>query len=128
MGVNFFLKTCRWVIILMHKASELVTISIILPGNECKLNKMYCDLVNFGSCGLFLFIDDPALVWGWVKFSTNMATHPHANQVEVTPGPPEDPKISERHLAKWNQISQEFLKIVFTDGFFVSVNPELSDF
>ena len=53
MGVNFFLKTCGWVIILRHKTSGLVTILIILPGNEWfsfKLNKTYCNLVNFGSC------------------------------------------------------------------------------
>ena len=29
---------------------------------------------------------------------------------------------------KYHQISQEFLKIVFTDDFFISFNPELSDF
>ena len=33
MGVNFRLKTWGWVIILIHKISGLVTISIILPGN-----------------------------------------------------------------------------------------------
>ena len=40
------------------------------------LNKICCNLVNFGSCfivhslamGLFLFIDRPALVCGWVNF------------------------------------------------------------
>ena len=64
-----------------HKASELVTISVILPGNgwfSTKLNKTYCSLVNFGSCsivnslrmGPFLFIDGPALVCGWVNFPT----------------------------------------------------------
>ena len=41
------------------------------------LNKTSCKLVNFGSCfivhslamGMFLFIDGPALVCGWVSFS-----------------------------------------------------------
>ena len=52
---------------------------IILPGNgwfSSKLNKTYCILVNLASCsivnslrmGLFLFIDGPALVCGWVNF------------------------------------------------------------
>ena len=79
MGVNFCIKTCRRVIISMHKTSELVTILIILPGNgwfSCQLNKTYCNLVNFGSCfvvyslgmGLFLFTDGLALVGGWVNF------------------------------------------------------------
>ena len=78
MGVNLT-KTCGWVIILIHKISELVNTSIILPGNgsfSSKLNKIYCSLVNFGSCsivnslrmGPFLFIDGPALVCGWVNF------------------------------------------------------------
>ena len=46
MGVNFFL-------ILIHKTFRVVTVSIILPGNgwlSCKLNKTYCNLVNFDSC------------------------------------------------------------------------------
>ena len=41
------------------------------------LNKTCCNLVNFRSCyvvhslgmGLFLFIDRPSLVCGWVNFS-----------------------------------------------------------
>ena len=33
MGVNFFPKTCGWVIILIHKTFSLISISIILPGN-----------------------------------------------------------------------------------------------
>ena len=77
MGVNFLLKTCRWVII--YETSGLVTISIILPGNgsfSCKLNKTYCNLANFGSCfivhslgkGLFLLIDGPALVCERLNF------------------------------------------------------------
>ena len=81
MGVNFRLKTCEWVIILIQKTSGLVTISIILPGNRwlsCKLNKTYCNLANFGSCfivdslgmGLFLLINRPALVCEWVSFPT----------------------------------------------------------
>ena len=52
---------------------------IILPGNRLfssKLNKTYYTLVNFASCsivnslrmGLFLFIDGPALVCGWINF------------------------------------------------------------
>ena len=32
MGVNFCPKTCGWVIII-HKISRLVSVSIILPGN-----------------------------------------------------------------------------------------------
>ena len=79
MGVNFCLKTCGWVIILIQKTSGLVTISILLPGNgwySCKLNRTYCNLFDFGSCfnvhspglGLFLFIEVPALVCGWVNF------------------------------------------------------------
>ena len=55
MGVNFLPKTCGWVIILIHKTSELVTISIILPGNgwfSSRLNKTYCSLVSFGSCSV----------------------------------------------------------------------------
>ena len=47
-----------------------------------KLNKTCFNLVNFGSCfivhslgmGLFLFIDGPAIVCGWVNFS---AVSPH---------------------------------------------------
>ena len=53
MGVNFCLKTCGGVIILIYKTSGLVTISIILPGNgwfSCRLNEAYCNLANFGSC------------------------------------------------------------------------------
>ena len=79
MGVSFCPKTCRWIIILRHKTSRLVTISIIPPGNgwfSCKLNKTYCNLANFASCfivhslemGMFLFINGPALVCGWVSF------------------------------------------------------------
>ena len=82
MGVNFCLKSCEWVIILLHKTSGLVTISIILPGNglfSCKLNRTYCNLVNLGSCsivyslrmGLILFIEtEPASVCGCVNFLT----------------------------------------------------------
>ena len=55
-----------------------------------KLNKTCCNLVNFGSyfivyslgMGLFLFIDRPTLVRGWVNFPTVL------NEVEVTPPPP----------------------------------------
>ena len=81
MGVNFRLTTCRWVMILIHKTSELVTILIILPGNgwfSCKLNKTFFNLANFGSSfilhslgmGLFMLIDGPALVCEWVNFPT----------------------------------------------------------
>ena len=80
MGVNFRLKTCGWVIILIPEPFVLVIISIILPGNgsfSCKLNKTYFNLANFGSrfilhslgMGPFLFIDGPALVCQWVNFS-----------------------------------------------------------
>ena len=68
-NLNLCPKTCRWVIILIHKTSGLVIISIIPPGNgwfSCKLNKTYC---NLRGMGLFLFIDGPASVCGWVNFS-----------------------------------------------------------
>ena len=79
MGENFFPKTFEWVIILIRKKSELVTVSIILPGNgwfSCKLNKTYCnfDKVWFlfyctwsGNGSVFLLINGPALVCGWVN-------------------------------------------------------------
>ena len=54
-GCKFQTKTCEWVIILIHKTSELVTISIVLLGNgwfSSKLNETYCSLVNFGSCSI----------------------------------------------------------------------------
>ena len=79
MGVNFCLKTCRWVIILIHKTSGLVTMSMILPCNgwfSCKLNETYCNSANFGSrfivhslgMDLFLLINAPASVREWVNF------------------------------------------------------------
>ena len=79
MGVNFRLETCGWVIILIHKTSGLVTISILLPGNgwfSCKLNKTYCNLTNIGPCfvihslgmALLLLIDGPPFVSEWVNF------------------------------------------------------------
>ena len=86
MGANFRLKTCGWVIVLIHETSGLVTISILLPGNgwfSCKLNKLVVIFSNFGSCfivhslgmGLFLLIDGPDLVceWvpDWVQFNWN---------------------------------------------------------
>ena len=57
-----------------------------------KLNTC-CNLVNFGlysivyslGMGLFLFIDRPTLVCGWVT-SNNVAAHPRTSEVEVTPG------------------------------------------
>ena len=79
MGVSFLLKAYEWVKILMHKTSGLVTILMIVPGNGwffCKLDKTYCNLVNFGSCfivhslgmDLFLFMNGPALACGWARF------------------------------------------------------------
>ena len=77
--LNFCLKTCGRVIILIQGTSGLVTISMILPENgwySCQLNRTYCNSVKVGSCfivhsrgmGLFLFIDRSALVCGWVNF------------------------------------------------------------
>ena len=59
-----------------------------------KLNKTCCNSVNFGSyvivhslgMGLFLFIDRPTLVCGWVNYSSCVVSHPHLNKVEVTLG------------------------------------------
>ena len=93
MGVNFRLKACGWVIILIHKISGLVTTSIILPGNgwsSCKLNKTYCNLTNIGSCfivrslgvGLLVLIDGPALVCKWVNICNSVATHPHTTKLK----------------------------------------------
>ena len=58
-----------------------------------KLNKTYCNLVNFGSCfiihslgmGLFLFILGPALVCRMDQFSNSVAAHSRTNEVEVIP-------------------------------------------
>ena len=75
MGVNFCPKTCGWVIVLIHRTSGFVIISIILPENEWfsfPLNKTYSNSVNFGShlivhsleVGLFLSINGSVLVFG----------------------------------------------------------------
>ena len=94
MGINFCPKARRWVIILIHKASRLVTISIIPPGNgwfSRKLSKSYRNSANFGSCfiahslGMGLFF-----VYRWANFSLRMgqfpnsvAPHPRTKKVEV---------------------------------------------
>ena len=78
---------------LRPKISGLVTISIILPGNgwfSCKLNRTYCNLVNFGSCssvhsmgmGLLLFVEEPALVCGWVNLPIVLPHTPIQTQMK----------------------------------------------
>ena len=83
MGVNFLLKACGWVIILIYKSSGLV-ISIILPGNgwfSCKVDKTYCNLANFGSCFIV-----HSLGIGMGQFFNSVATHLSTNDFEVAPG------------------------------------------
>ena len=87
MGVNFLTKNLR----MGHN------FDIILPGNgwfASKLNKTYCSLVNFASCsivnslgmGLFLFIDGPALVCGWVNFPILWPNTPVQTKLKWPPG------------------------------------------
>ena len=52
----------------------------------------------------------------------------HPKYCQVSAGRPKNIGKGYKFLTKWHQIWQEFLKIVFTDDFFVSFNPELSDF
>ena len=62
---------------------------IILPGNGCfpsKLNKTYYSLVNFYCMGLFLFIDGPALVFGWANFSILWPHTPVQMKLKCPPG------------------------------------------
>ena len=97
MGVNFWPKASRWAIILIRKTSRLVTISIIPPRNgwfSCKLNKTYRNSAKFGSCfvvhslgmGLFLFIDGPASVCGWVNFPIVWLHTPVQKKLQWPPG------------------------------------------
>ena len=97
MGVDFWPKTCWWVIILIHETSELFTISIILPGNEClsyRLNNTYCSLLNFGSCSIVSMSENGSVfVYWWASFSLRMGQfnrvviHPRTNEVEVGRAP-----------------------------------------
>ena len=59
-----------------------------------KLNKTCCNVVNFGSCfivhslemGLFLFIDTPAKVCGWVNFPVVWPHTPVQTKLKWPPG------------------------------------------